>query len=445
MNRVIERVNTVAAVGGLVALLGVGGYWLFNGGDEPSTGSTTGTESLENSATRSATSEDTDVRLPAVPAPAVESPTARKVEDSLNLVRTDRRRIQVGLRAYGLDPGPADGVFGAGTRAAIRDWQAARGMPSTGYLNEVEARDLIFLGGSRGKDVRSERPRGGGDHRRAATGIEAASGTGRDIPKGGGAKGGTRLDGGFGDDTLTGTDSDDTINGLHGKDTLNGAGGNDILRGSFGDDTIYGGSGDDTIYGSQGNDFIDGGQGNDVIRGGFDDDIIYGGGGDDTINGGQGNDFMDGGQGNDVIHGGFGDDAIYAGNGDDRLSGGPGKDVFHFGEAHGIDRITDFRHRDDRIDVSELPVGGFENLSLKVMRRGVQIDLTGVGGGTVLLEGLALADLDAIHFVFGPIIAGGTRMNAVEAEELIVPGGGEGEDIRAEASRPAASIPGGAL
>ena len=409
MNRVIERVNTVAAVGGLVALLGVGGYWLFNGGDEPSTGSTTGTESLENSATRSATSEDTDVRLPAVPAPAVESPTARKVEDSLNLVRTDRRRIQVGLRAYGLDPGPADGVFGAGTRAAIRDWQAARGMPSTGYLNEVEARDLIFLGGSRGKDVRSERPRGGGDHRRAATGIEAASGTGRDIPKGGGAKGGTRLDGGFGDDTLTGTDSDDTINGLHGKDTLNGAGGNDILRGSFGDDTIYGG------------------------------------GGDDTINGGQGNDFMDGGQGNDVIHGGFGDDAIYAGNGDDRLSGGPGKDVFHFGEAHGIDRITDFRHRDDRIDVSELPVGGFENLSLKVMRRGVQIDLTGVGGGTVLLEGLALADLDAIHFVFGPIIAGGTRMNAVEAEELIVLGGGEGEDIRAEASRPAASIPGGAL
>ena len=387
VNKVIERVNTVAAVGGLIALLGVGGYWLFNGGDEPSNGSITGTETLQEAATR--------------PAPAVESTTAREVEDSLNLVRTDRRRIQAGLKASGLDPGPVDGVFGAGTRAAIRDWQAARGVPSTGYLNSVEAEELIVLGGNRGEDVRAEGPRGAADHRRSATGFEVAPGTGRDIPEGGDNKVGTRLDGGFGDDTLTGTDSDDTINGRHGKDTLNGRGGND------------------------------------KIRGGFEDDTIHGGGGDDTIHGGHGNDFMDGGHGNDVIHGSFGDDAIYGGNGDDRLTGGPGKDVFHFDEANGIDRIVDFRHRDDRIDVSRLPVGGFENLNLKRVRGGVRIDLTGVGGGTVLLNGVTLADLNATHFVFGSIIGGGMDRHTIDAEELIVPGSGEGADDRAEATRPA--------
>ena len=93
VNKVIERVNTVAAVGGLIALLGVGGYWLFNGGDEPSNGSITGTEILQEAATR--------------PAPAVESTTAKEVEDSLNLVRTDQPPNSSGLErlpAWILDP-----------------------------------------------------------------------------------------------------------------------------------------------------------------------------------------------------------------------------------------------------------------------------------------------------------------------------------------------------
>ena len=224
----------------------------------------------------------------------------------------------------------------AGTRAAIRDWQAARGAPPTGYLNKVEAEELIVLGSRSGKDMRADALRSSG---RPKTGLEGPSDTSQDILTGRDGNDRTHLVGGFGEDNITGTDSDDTINGWHGKDTLDGSGGND------------------------------------------------------------------------KIHGGFGDDTIHGGNGDDILNGGPGKDIFRFGQAHGTDRISDFRRREDRIDLSELPVAGFEKLSLKAVRGGVQIDLTDADGGTVLLDRLALVGLDAPHFVFGSIIAGGTGEN----------------------------------
>ena len=59
--------------------------------------------------------------------------------DGLN--QAVRRQIQQGLRSAGLDPGGADGLFGTRTRAGIRNWQAARGARTTGYLDgpQVEA------------------------------------------------------------------------------------------------------------------------------------------------------------------------------------------------------------------------------------------------------------------------------------------------------------------
>ena len=63
------------------------------------------------------------------------------VEEGLGLNRPARRRIQLGLRSAGFDPGGADGLFGPRTRAAIRSWQSSRGTRSTGYLDgpQVEA------------------------------------------------------------------------------------------------------------------------------------------------------------------------------------------------------------------------------------------------------------------------------------------------------------------
>ena len=66
----------------------------------------------------------------------------RAVESGLRLDRAARRVIQEGLAVAGFSPGPADGVFGPATRAAIRGWQASRGTTATGYLDAAGASAL---------------------------------------------------------------------------------------------------------------------------------------------------------------------------------------------------------------------------------------------------------------------------------------------------------------
>ena len=189
MRKIVVWVNAGAALGA-AALLGVGAYLLL-GGDGLSPSSTPGVESLEAAPPRSGV--DVDTRAPDVPPPAAEGPTAMAAELAPNLTRPDRRRsaeaapprpaggpppaaerrtarvaedaldlarperslIQAGLMASGLEPGPADGMFGTGTRSAIRAWQAGRGLPATGYLNAAEAEDLLALGRGRGEGRRA--------------------------------------------------------------------------------------------------------------------------------------------------------------------------------------------------------------------------------------------------------------------------------------------------
>ena len=50
------------------------------------------------------------------------------------------------LAAQGTNPGPADGVFGARTRAAIKQWQSAKGYQATGVLMDEQVRALIVAG-----------------------------------------------------------------------------------------------------------------------------------------------------------------------------------------------------------------------------------------------------------------------------------------------------------
>ena len=82
------------------------------------------------------------------PAPAREN-TAERQEARLELRRADRRLIQLGLAAGGFAPGPADGVFGSGTRQAIKRWQASRGKESTGHLDAEAAASLLAAGRQR--------------------------------------------------------------------------------------------------------------------------------------------------------------------------------------------------------------------------------------------------------------------------------------------------------
>lgn len=54
-------------------------------------------------------------------------------EEPLSLA--DRTAAQTALVKLGYDPGGMDGMIGAKTRAALRAWQRARGLPADGYLS----------------------------------------------------------------------------------------------------------------------------------------------------------------------------------------------------------------------------------------------------------------------------------------------------------------------
>ncbi len=48
---------------------------------------------------------------------------------------TQRKALQTALTQKGYDPGPIDGVIGAGTRKALKKWQKDNGLPADGYAS----------------------------------------------------------------------------------------------------------------------------------------------------------------------------------------------------------------------------------------------------------------------------------------------------------------------
>lgn len=179
-----------------------------------------------------------------------------------------------------------------------------------------------------------------------------------------------------------------------------GGSGNDIILGNEANNHLYGNDGDDFLMGRGGGDRIDGGRGIDtvsymdsasgvsvsignggaglgfggdaagdyitdveILQGSHHDDVLVGGtktirieglGGDDYIDGGNGDDDIDGGDGDDTIDGSNGKDILNGGAGNDIYTGGNGKDVFVFSEIGGFDTITDFKRKNDSIDISEI-------------------------------------------------------------------------------------------
>ena len=172
----------------VAAVLAVAYYWWSAGDGVRSSGSASVNDNVatavsgvaaEGSADADLVQADQADRGDAVglPLPKAEPPAAsadvnlsraRAVEDSLGLGRSVRRRIQAGLTALGFEPGPADGLFGAGTRAAIRDWQEVRGEQATGYLTAAETEQLSRMTNAPRPPVAVEEP--------SLAGVAAASG-----------------------------------------------------------------------------------------------------------------------------------------------------------------------------------------------------------------------------------------------------------------------------
>lgn len=102
-------------------------------------------------------------------------------------------------------------------------------------------------------------------------------------------------------------------------------------------------------------------RGNDHVTGGGLNDSLGGAAGADVISGGGGNDKLFGGAGADNLNGGLGNDTLTGGTGHDVLTGGAGADEFVYNQAAkdaDSDRITDFAHGVDHIDLSSHAFAG---------------------------------------------------------------------------------------
>ncbi|MFC2951913.1 lytic murein transglycosylase [Marinicaulis aureus] len=55
--------------------------------------------------------------------------------DDRPLSLDERKALQQALKDRGFDPGPVDGIIGAGTKSALRAWQKQAGLPADGYAS----------------------------------------------------------------------------------------------------------------------------------------------------------------------------------------------------------------------------------------------------------------------------------------------------------------------
>ncbi|NBZ88746.1 calcium-binding protein [Stagnihabitans tardus] len=141
-----------------------------------------------------------------------------------------------------------------------------------------------------------------------------------------------------------------TITSIEGMDLLAGNEA-DTLFGGLRNDWIRAANGDDLVSGGVGRDLLEGGEGNDTLLGGADADTVKGGAGADLLTGAGGGDYLAGGEGADTLTGGAGADRfVFASAGDSYIT-------------LGIDTITDFKAKVDKIDLIGLEYGAPPNFA----------------------------------------------------------------------------------
>lgn len=78
-----------------------------------------------------------------------------------SLAREERVLVQQSLNALGFDAGPADGIFGPRTRAAIREWQDAGGHEATGQVTREQFAALAAVEVARDQDQKPRQEEAG--------------------------------------------------------------------------------------------------------------------------------------------------------------------------------------------------------------------------------------------------------------------------------------------
>jgi len=81
--------------------------------------------------------------------------TPEQIEEALGLSRSARRQIQQDLTDLGFNTRGVDGLFGNGTRTAIRSWQRRERLTRTGYLDADQVARLREQGGAARVELRA--------------------------------------------------------------------------------------------------------------------------------------------------------------------------------------------------------------------------------------------------------------------------------------------------
>ena len=147
----------------------------------------------------------------------------------------------------------------------------------------------------------------------------------------------------------------------------------------------------ENLSGSPHNDILAGDRRDNILTGNAGNDILYGGPG-------GGDDMLEGGPGDDRIYGGQGKDTLIGGPGNDTLIGGPDADLLIFSPGDDNDTIHKFDPADDQIDLTAFNLPENYTLELTTVNNDTLLNLTAVGGGEVLFEGLIL-DTDEGSFI----------------------------------------------
>ncbi len=90
------------------------------------------------------------------------------LEGQVGLDRAARILVQQGLATLEYTVGAADGLFGPSTRAALRQWQAGKGVAATGYLTQEQADTLMAAGREAVAQAEVERQRQAEEQRQQA-------------------------------------------------------------------------------------------------------------------------------------------------------------------------------------------------------------------------------------------------------------------------------------
>ncbi|WP_341367336.1 peptidoglycan-binding protein [Yoonia sp. BS5-3] len=84
---------------------------------------------------------------------------AEIAEDALELTRNERRNIQRNLTLMDFNTRGVDGIFGSGTRGAIRNWQQTNGFAQTGFLTAQQINRLDAQASRRTAEIEAEEAR----------------------------------------------------------------------------------------------------------------------------------------------------------------------------------------------------------------------------------------------------------------------------------------------